>query len=115
MLLHVCKVKGVILCLCTCAFVCAGVAAAIDARRKLLSYLSAALLALVPWMQVRTDGTGGRGVWAQGMQGGHQLGINSTVAVFPDSQLSCCNSNKFVLSSSLFAADQQDCQPEHWC
>jgi hypothetical protein len=32
---------------------CAGAAAAVDARKKLLSYLSAALLALVPWMQVR--------------------------------------------------------------
>ena len=33
-----------------------GAAAAIDSRRKLLSYLSAALLALVPWMQVRKGG-----------------------------------------------------------
>lgn len=34
------------------AVVSAGAAAAIDKRKKLMSYLSAALLALVPWMQV---------------------------------------------------------------
>eukprot|EP00878_Enallax_costatus_P028780 GHUV01031122.1.p1 GENE.GHUV01031122.1~~GHUV01031122.1.p1 ORF type:complete len:337 (+),score=111.54 GHUV01031122.1:130-1140(+) len=33
-----------------------GAAAAIDKRKKLLSYLSAALLALVPWMQVSNGG-----------------------------------------------------------
>lgn len=94
-LLHACKVKGVQLCLCTSAFVCAGAAAAIDARRKLLSYLSAALLALVPWMQVRTDGTGVCGDRACGA--GHQLGINAAVAAFPDSQLSCYNSTNFSM------------------
>lgn len=49
----------------TAAAALPGAAAAIDSRRKLMSYMSAALLALVPWMQVSDMSNGSARQWSE--------------------------------------------------